>query len=127
MKKAKVFLVLFAITIGLTFCKKSVDIQDTIIGKWKIDSVQLRRFINNEIVYQTIYRPSADYYDFRRDDKLYRLWMTSYDTVSYTIVSLNGKSLLQYAYSADTIISLTTHSLIFKDPQGGDSKIFLSK
>jgi hypothetical protein len=111
----------------LTFCKKSIDIQDALIGKWKIDSVQLRRFINNEIVYQTIYSPTADYYDFRSDDKLYRFWMTSYDTLAYTIVSLNGKSLVQYVYSADTIISLTNHSLIFKDPQGSDSKIFLSK
>ena len=83
--------------------------------------------INNQLVYQTIYKPSSDYYDFRTDNKLYRLWMTRYDTVSYNIISLNGKSLVQYHYGADTIISLTNHSLIFKDPQGSDSKIFTSK
>ena len=52
---------------------------------------------------------------------------TYYDTVSYNIISLNGKSSVQYSYSADTILSLTTHSLIFKDQQGSDSKIFFSK
>jgi len=126
MKKNLVFLIV-TISIGLAFCKKSPDVQDRLIGKWKIDSVQLRMFINNQIVYQTIYKPSLGYYDYRSDHKLYRFWMTTYDTVSYSIGSVNGKSLVQYTYSADTIISLTNHSLIFKDPQGSDSKIFLSK
>ena len=84
-------------------------------------------FTNNQLVYQTIYKPPGDYYDFRSDNKLYRLWMTTYDTVSYNVISSNGMSLVQYSYSADTIVSITNRSLIFKDPQGGDSKIYFSK
>lgn len=93
MKKSLVFLI-FMISIGLAFCKKSFDVQDMLIGKWKIDSVQLRRFINDHVVYQTIYKPSVDYYDFRSDNKLYRLWMTTYDTVPYSIGSVRYNLLL---------------------------------
>lgn len=110
---------------GLTFCKKAADIPGMLTGKWKIDSVQLRMLINTLVSYQTIYKPSSGYYDFRVDNKLYRLWMTNYDTVSYKILSLNGKSLIQYMHSADTIMSLTKHSLIFKDPEGATVKSFL--
>ena len=128
MKKTLLLVVLFMIVTGLTFCKKSVSVQERLIGKWKIDSVQLRMSINNQIEYQTISKPSSDYYDFRTDNKLYRLWMNHYDTIPYSLVSLQGRSIVQYpVHSADTILDLTSRSLIFKAPQGSDSKIFLSK
>ena len=127
MNKSLSITLILVLTLGLTFCKKSMDVPGMLMGKWKIDSVQLRTLVNSQLVYQTIYKPSSDYYDFRSDNKLYRLWMTSYDTVSYNTISFNGQSLVQYSYSADTIISITNHSLIFKDPQGSDSKIFFSK
>jgi hypothetical protein len=104
-----------------------MDTQSLLIGKWKVDSVQLRTVVNNEIVYQTIYKPSLDYYDFRADKKRYVYWMSNYDTTTYKIVSLNGKSLIQYSSSADTIRTLTNKSLIFISPQGSDSRLFLTK
>ena len=118
---------LIIITLGLSFCKKAMDTQGLLIGKWKIDSVQLRTVINNEIVYQTIYKPSLDYYDFRADQKRYIYWMSNYDTTTYKIVSFGGRALIQYVYSADTIRTLTNNSLIFTSPQGNDSRIFLTK
>ena len=116
-----------ASTLGLAFCKKSTDTPGMLIGKWKVDSVQLRTVINSQIIYQTIYKPSLDYYDFRTDKKRYIYWMSNYDTTSYEIVSLNGRSLIQYTYSADTIRTLTNNSLIFTSPQGNDSRLFLTK
>jgi hypothetical protein len=58
---------------------------------------------------------------------LYRYWANMYDTISYQIVSQNGKSLIHYNFSADTILTLTNGTLIFKNPQGSDSKIFFTK
>ena len=128
--RKQIGIILFLTTaVVLAFCKKSVDNSTLLIGKWKIDSVQLRMVFNNQVIYQTVYKPSFDYYDFRADNKLYRLWMAQYDTVLYNIVSLNNKSLIHYQNnnSDDTIITLTRNSLIFKNPQGNDSKIFLTK
>ncbi len=122
-----VMFLLIAMTLGLSFCKKSTDTQGLLIGKWKVDSVQLRTVINSQIIYQTIYKPSSDYYDFRADQKRYTYWMTNYDTTSYEIVLLNGSSLIQYRSSADTIRTLTNNSLIFTSPQGSDSRLFLTK
>ena len=120
-------LLLLLITLSLSFCKKTTDTQAPIIGKWKVDSVQLRTVINSQVIYQTIYKPSLDYYDFRIDKKRYIYWMSRYDTTSYEIVSLNSRSLIQYTYSADTIRTLTKNSLIFTSPQGNDSRLFLTK
>lgn len=121
------FFLLLTITLGYSFCKKAMDTQGLLIGKWKVDSVQLRTVINSQIIYQTIYKPSLDYYDFRTDKKRYIYWMSNYDTTSYEIVLLNGRSLIQYAYSADTIRTLTYNSLIFTSPQGSDTRLFLTK
>ena len=128
MKKNLYLVVVFFIVTALAFCKKSTSVHESLIGNWKIDSIQLRMSINNQIVYQTIHKPSADYYDFRTNNKLYRRWMNNYDTVSFSLVSLNGRSIVQYPYySADTIVEITNRYLILKAPQGSDSKIFLSK
>lgn len=110
-----------------SYCRKSSNDSSSITGKWKLDSVQLRMAYPDRIEYTTIYKPTTDYYDFRTDNKLYRLWMGTYDTISYQITTLNSKSLIQYPGSADTIIVLTEKSLIVKAPQGSDSKLFLSK
>src|SRR5438876_933469 len=114
-KYLKIFLLL-TVTMEYSFCKKAKDTQSLLIGKWKVDSVQLRTVVNSEIIYQTIYKPSLDYYDFRTDKKRYIYWMSNYDTSAYEIVLLNGSSLIQYAYSADTIRTLTYKSLIFTSP-----------
>lgn len=127
--KTNLFLVVvFFIVTASTFCKKSTSVHEMLIGNWKIDSIQLRMSINNQIVYQTIHKPSADYYDFRTNNKLYRRWMNNHDTVPFSLVSLNGRSIVQYPYyGADTIVEITNRYLILKAPQGSDSKIFLSK
>jgi hypothetical protein len=118
---------IFCCLFVLTFCKKSSDTHGMLVGKWKVDSAQLLRYINNQFVYETIYKPSTDYYDYRTDNRLYRFWHGNFDTVSYSLKDLNGRTLIDYGYSADTIISLTGNQLLFKNPQGSDCKIYFTK
>lgn len=118
---------LFTLLFSIASCSKETT-QERIIGIWRIDSVQLRVFINNQVVYSTILRPSGDYYDFRTDNNLYRRWQGNLDTAGYTLGSTGDKQWIKYAYSsADTILTLTSNQLLLKNPQGSDSKIFLSK
>lgn len=123
-----IYLILFSLLIiTLSYCSKSNGVPSSIIGKWKVDSVQLRYSFPDHVEYVTIYKPTADYYDFRADNKLYRYWMGNYDTITYQMTTLNNKSLIQYPGTADTILTLTANYLTVKDPQGSDSKIFLAK
>lgn len=127
MKTRLVVICLLVITVVFPLCKKSVDAQQLLLGKWKVDSVQVRTLVNNQIEYQTGYKPSSDYYDFRTQDTLYLDWMSQHYTISYRLVSLHGRSIIQFTYSADTILNITKRSLVLKDPQGSDSKVFLTK
>lgn len=128
MQSRLLFALLLTLTLGLTFCKKSNDNNTgTVTGRWKVDSVQLRQVVSGQIVYQTFYIPTADYYDFRQDNKLYRYWISIYDTIPYQVTSLNGRTLIKYPGTADTIVILNNKSLVLKNPQGNDSKLFLSR
>lgn len=126
MKNCIPILFLFSVLL-FSYCHKGTDGSSSILGKWKIDSVQLRMAFPDHIEYMTIYKPASDYYDFRSDNKLYRLWMGTYDTINYQVIPINNKKLIQYPGTADTILTLTGHSLLVKNPQGSDSKIFMSK
>lgn len=128
MNSRPLVIVLLALLPGLTFCKKPNETnRGSVAGKWKADSVQLRQVFTGHIEYQTIYVPAADYYDFRADRQLYRYWMGIYDTVPYEIAGLNDRTLIKYPGTADTILVLTDRSLVVKNPQGNDSKLFLSR
>ncbi|MFN8289485.1 MAG: hypothetical protein U0U70_04465 [Chitinophagaceae bacterium] len=128
MNSRPLVVLLLALLPGLTFCNKPNETNTgSVAGKWKVDSVQLRQVVAGHIEYQTIYVPAADYYDFRADRQLYRYWMGIYDTVPYEIAGLNGRTLIKYPGTADTILVLTNRSLVVKNPQGNDSKLFLSR
>ena len=114
--------------IVVSACKKTQIIQTSIIGKWKLDSLQLSGYINNQPTFQTVYRPTNDYYDFRADSVLQIYVNQIYDTRKYSIVSENGNQLIRYSRaSSDTIKALTSNSLIFTNPQGLYSKYFFTK
>ena len=121
------FLLLFFI---MASCNKPKDVQTSLIGKWHLDSTQswLYDYTNNRKYLETIYKPTADYYDYRNDGNLYRHYNNRYDTVTYTVINSNGNSLLKYGYYiTDTIKTLNNHTLIMMNPQGGASKMFFTK
>ncbi|MDP4265424.1 MAG: hypothetical protein Q8941_23065, partial [Bacteroidota bacterium] len=97
MKKTRLAIIfLLAITYTFSYCKKSSEIQGSLIGKWKVDSVQLKTVVNYQIIYHTIYKPVSDYYKFS-NDSLYVYWMSIYyPPIYYKTLSINGQSVIQY-------------------------------
>ena len=121
-------IVLVLIANSLTYCKKSNDNKGELVGKWKLDSIQLRTVSSGQEIYATIYKPSQDYYDYRSDDKLYRYYNSRYDTVPYQQVIIDGNLYIKYTPTGtDSIKVLTRQSLIFTAPQGGVSKLFFTR
>jgi hypothetical protein len=119
---------LLLITISLTCCKKSTETQASLIGKWKIDSIQLLFVTNGQGVFQTISKPNFDYNDYRIDNRLYRYYNGRYDTIPYEQEEINGNLFIKYAQRiTDTVKLLTNESLIFVNPQGGASKYFCTR
>ncbi len=115
----------------LLSCKKTEKAADLLLGKWYIDSIQIRQNFGNGIIYITVNRfPSKiDYWDYRNDNKLYRFQRNYYDTLAYAVqTDANGQQYVQYnVYGADSIKLLTSTNLIFIDPQGSASKLFFTK
>jgi hypothetical protein len=111
-------------------CNKSADPAEDVIGKWRLDSIQTWMSDPTRGPQPvTIYKPSSDYYDFRSDSYLYRHFKSRYDTLPYALEKSNGVWLIRYGliFSADTIQSLSDHSLIIMNPQGGRSKLIFSR
>ena len=123
------FFVSLILCLAILSCNKQKGTEeDNLIGKWYADSIQVRQSVNS---YATVYRYTSrtDYWDYRVDNKLYRLRANAYDTIPYTTgTDANGQRYVQYSpYSADSIKLLTNHLLIFIDPQGSSAKLFFSK
>ncbi len=81
-------------------------------------------------MYVTVYRfaSKTDYWDYRDDNKLYRLIGNRRDTGAYAIkTDSKGQQYVQYVYNADTIKLLTSTNLVFIDPQGSASKLFFTR
>lgn len=128
MKANKLFMVILILTtFAFVYCKKSKETPESLVGKWLLDSVQIKTVVNNQIEYQTILRSRTDYYDYRADNKLYRYMNNVYDTLAYQLVLQNGKSLIKYNFSADTIIAHTKGLLILTNALGGGSKFFFNR
>jgi hypothetical protein len=119
---------LLLLSVGLNSCKKATDSKASIIGKWKIDSVQLLFVTNGQGVFQTIYKPALDYNDYRNDNKIYRYYSGIYDTIPYEQTEINGNLFIKYAQRiTDTVKTLTNEALIYVNPQGGASKYFCTR
>src|SRR6058998_2479274 len=92
-------------------CSKRGDTNEQLIGKWRLDSIQVwMPDANNIPKVVTIYSSSTDYYDFRDDLRLYRFFKSRYDTIPYTLEKNgSGAWLIRYGTptSADTIQSLS--------------------
>jgi hypothetical protein len=128
MKKVFSIRLLFLLSaFSLISCtKNTTEVQLT--GKWKLDSLQLLTYTNGIVNFETFYRPATDYYNFGIDNKLYRHLFSAFDTVPYELISLNGQQYIKYAGRiTDTIKTLTSHSLLFINPQGGSTKFYFSK
>ena len=119
--------ILIVTTFAFLYCKKTNETTESLLGKWEMDSIQVRAIINNQVEYHTILRTRTDYYDYRADNKLYRYMNNVYDTLPYQLVSQNGKSLIKYNFSTDTVIALTKGTLIFTNNLGGGSKFFFTR
>jgi hypothetical protein len=122
---------IYSITLFISFsfasCHKSSDIKVSIAGKWSFDSIQTR-FVNGSPQYETIYKSNVDYYDFRNDGKLYRLYHLNYDTIPYEVVTVDEKLYIKYGgVLTDSIKALTSNILLIMNPQGFGSKFFFSK
>ena len=128
MKKiVKTIILFFVSTILLNSCNKDSPVVQ-LTGKWKLDSLQLLTYTSGQGNFETFYRSTTDFYDFRNDNKLYRYLFSAFDTVPYETTSLNGQLYIKYAGRiTDTVKTLTSQSLIFVNPQGGSTKFCFTK
>ena len=115
----------------LLSCQKPQDTGETLIGKWRLDSIQAwMRDPNNQLQVMTVYKSTSDYYDYRTDGYLYRFYNSRYDTIPYSLEkSTNARWLIRYGMpnSADTIQSLSSHKLTLMNAQGGRSRLMLTR
>ena len=131
MKRSSLLVIFLALSLLLSFCKKSHEEQGSIMGKWLIDSVQVVGRPYNEEVMVTIYRNAGEnyYFDFRADSVQIYWSSTNYITKYSLIKPSAGKTLLQFdqSYAADTVLKLTSRNMILTSRQGGRSLYFFSR
>lgn len=130
---------LLAAVLGLavlvTACKKSsssdnggtIQTPVDLVNKWNLDSVQYSTTFNGQTVYNTNYRSTTDYYDFRVDGNVYILYNGAKDTANYEYVAAaDGKKYIRYnLILADTIVTLSNTTLILNSSP--NKRIFFHK
>ena len=91
----KLVLAILTVTIFLsTSCKKESTpapktTQEKIVGKWQLKSSEFNHFYSGLPHIVTITGTTADYADFRNDNKVYSYINGTYDTASYGIVTFS--------------------------------------
>ncbi|RTL61067.1 MAG: hypothetical protein EKK37_02615 [Sphingobacteriales bacterium] len=130
---------LLAAVLGLavliTACKKSsssytggtIQTPVDLVNKWSLDSVQFYTTFNGQTVYNTDYRSTTDYYDFRSNGNVYMFFKNSRDTANYEYVAgSDGKKYIRYnLILTDTIITLNSTTLILNSSP--NKRIFFHK
>ncbi|MBI3718370.1 MAG: hypothetical protein HY252_07215 [Sphingobacteriales bacterium] len=123
------------LAVFITACKKSSSSNDggtiqtpiDLVNKWNLDSVQFYTTFNGQTVYNTDYRSTTDYYDFRVNGYVYILFKNSKDTANYEYVAAaDGKKYIRYnSILADTIVTLNSTTLILNSSP--NKRIFFHK
>ena len=128
------YLILIIVILILGSCGKTETNQPLIVGKWYFDSVQVK---SGATAFSIIFVATGhDYsYDFRDNGKLYIHFINnSYDsTATYSITNqtkglsyIKISSQLLYGNEIDSILKITSQSLILTSPKGGESLYYMT-
>ena len=130
------------LTITLLSCRKTSNVETSIVGNWSVDSIQQGSNLILSPSFNTIYRRSsgfAYFWDFRQDGNIYITFGTSYDTIqNYSVVKsasgeiyLKSQPFLTYInaqlYQTDTILGLSSSKLILTSHTGGESIFYFTR